>query len=269
VRSSIFNPSAGVTALIRHRYLLLQLIKRDVLLRYRGAMFGVAWMFLNPLLMLGIFALVFGKIFQTRWPSHDQSVPFWLILYVGLIVFNLFAETVSRSPAAVRSYPTFVKKILFPIEILPVVPIGTALIHAAFNFMIMIAALAWTGHLHAQIILVPVLLIPLLLVASGFAWFVAAWGVFIKDMTQIVPVFVQMLLFLSPVFYPVGAVPEFLRSIYVLNPLGTIIEVCRAATFGQSIPWLPWLGSLVVGMAAATLGYAYFQHAREEFADAL
>lgn len=269
VRSSIFNPYALVAVLIRHRYLLLQLIKRDVLLRYRGAMFGVAWMFLSPLIMLSIFAFVFGGIFQNRWPSQDDGLPFWLILYAGLIVFNIFSEAISRAPTAVRSYPTFVKKIIFPVEILPVVPLGTASIHAAFNFLILVVAAFWTGHLHVQILLVPLLLIPVLLFASGLAWFVAAWGVFIKDMTQIIPVFVQMLLFLSPVFYPASAVPAFMRPFYALNPLGTIIEVCRAATFGLTISWLSWVVTLVSGMIAATLGHAYFQHAREEFADAL
>lgn len=269
MRSSIFNPISPIVAVASHRYLLVQLIKRDVLLRYRGALFGVAWMFLNPLLMLAIFAFIFGHIFQTRWPQQGEGAPFWLILYIGLIVFNVFAETISRSPASVRSYPTFVKKILFPIEILPVVPIGTSLIHASFNFLILVIALAWTGHLQSHVFLIPVLVIPLLLLASGAAWFIAAWGVFIKDMTQIVPVFVQMLLFLSPVFYPISAVPDFLRQFYVLNPLGVIIEACRAAALGLTIPWSLWILSLVLGVLAALLGYAFFQHSREEFADAL
>ena len=269
MKSSKINGTSLISTLLRHRYLLGQLIKRDVLLRYRGAMFGVAWMFLNPLLMLGIFAFVFGSIFQTRWPHQDRGAPFWVILYIGLIVFNIFAEALSRSPSAVRSYPTFVKKILFPIEILPVVPIGSALIHAAFNFLVLVCALAWTGRLQVEILLIPLLVIPSVLLASGFAWFIAAWGVFIKDMTQIIPVFVQMLLFLSPVFYPATAVPEILRPLYALNPLATIIEVCRAAVLGLAIPWLSWIIALAFGVVAAVLGYAFFQHAREEFADVL
>lgn len=266
---AIFNPFLAVSKLLRHRYLLGQLIKRDVLLRYRGAMFGVAWMFLSPLVMLGIFAFVFGSIFETRWPQQREGIPLWLILYIGLIVFNIFSETVSRSPSAVRSYPSFVKKIIFPVEILPVVPLGAALIHAAFNFFIMAAVLAWTGNMHPQILLVPVLLAPLLLLALGLAWFLAAWGVYIKDMTQIVPVFVQMLLFLSPVFYPVSAVPEFLQGVYQYNPLAAIIDACRAASFGLAISWTAWAIAFALGLAAAILGYAFFQHAREEFADVL
>jgi len=263
------NPVRITLSLFAHRYLLGQLIRRDVLLRYRGAMFGILWVLLSPLLMLAIFAFVIGHIFQARWPEQDEGLPFWLILFSGLIVFNLFAEAVSRAPASVRGFPSFVKKIIFPVDILPLVPIGAALVHGAVNFLILVAALAWTGHLHPQIALYPLLLLPLLLLAVGLSWFLAAWGVFIKDMSQIVPLLVQMLLFLSPVLYPASAVPEPLRPLYHYNPLGSVIEAGRAAALGHAIPWQPWGLSLLLGLAAALLGYAFFQHSREEFADAL
>lgn len=265
----VFNPWRILADVWRHRYLLGQLIKRDVLLRYRGAMFGVLWIFLSPLFMLAIFAFVFGQVFQTRWPQQNSGLPFWLLLYSGLITFNIFAETVSRAPAAVRGYPSFVKKIIFPVHILPVVPLGAALVHGAFNFLILLAALAWAGSLHGQVLLFPLLLLPVLLLALGLSWFVAAWGVFIKDMTQIVPMFVQMLMFLSPVFYPVSAVPPALRPFYQYNPLGAVIEASRAAVTGQPIAWGAWGITLAICLGGAMLGYAFFQHSREEFADVL
>jgi lipopolysaccharide transport system permease protein len=257
------------TSLITHSYLLGQLIKRDVLLRYRGAMFGVLWIFLSPLLMLAIFAFVFGQIFQARWQEQTEGMPFWLMLYSGLIVFNIFAETVSRAPTTVRGYPSYVKKIIFPVEILPLVPLGAGLVHAAFNLLILTAALAWTGHLSAGLLLFPLLVIPVLLLGIGLAWFLAAWGVFIKDMTQIVPLFVQMLMFLSPVFYPASAVPGFLRPVYALNPLGAVIEATRAAILVQPISWPAWGAALLFGTIAAFLGHSFFRHSRDEFADAL
>lgn len=255
--------------LFKHRYLLGQLVKRDVLLRYRGAMFGVVWIFLSPLVMLAIFAFVFGHIFQSRWPQQTEGMPFWLMLYAGLIVFNVFGEAVSRAPGAVRGFPAYVKKIVFPVQILPLVPLGSALVHAAFNFLVFLLALIWVGQFSAGILLLPLLLIPVLLLASGFSWFLAAWGVFIKDMTQIVPLFVQMLLFLSPVFYPVSAVPAFLRPIYELNPISAVIEAARSTMLGLPIPWLSWSVTLGFGALTAYLGYQFFQHARDEFADAL
>jgi lipopolysaccharide transport system permease protein len=265
----VLNPLTVVSDIWRHRYLLGQLIKRDVLLRYRGAMFGVAWIFLSPLFMLVIFAFVFGQIFQARWPQQDSTLPFWLLLYSGLITFNIFAETVSRAPTAVRGYPSFVKKIIFPVHILPVVPLGAALVHGAFNYLILLAALTWAGGIHAQVVLFPMLLIPVLLLALGLAWFMAAWGVFIKDMSQIVPMFVQMLMFLSPVFYPASAVPAALRPFYQFNPLAAVIETTRTAVTGQPIAWAAWGMALIFCLLAAMLGYAFFQHSREEFADAL
>lgn len=253
----------------RHRYLLGQLVKRDVLMRYRGAMIGVLWILLSPLLMLAIYAFIFGQVFQSRWPQQDGGLPFWLLLYSGLITFNIFAETVSRAPSSVRSYPSFVKKIIFPVQILPMVPLGAALVHGVFNFLILISVLAWIGSLHVQILLFPLLLAPVLLLALGMSWFVAAWGVFIKDMTQIIPMLVQMLMFLSPVFYPSSAVPRMLRPVYQFNPLGTVIETSRAMLTGQSIEWWAWGMAFGFCLAVSILGYVFFQNSRDEFADVL
>lgn len=252
-----------------HCNLLVQLIQRDVLTRYRGAMFGVLWMFLSPLLMLAIFAFVFGHIFQARWPQQPDGMPFWLMLYSGLIIFNIFADGVARSPMAVRAYPSYVKKIIFPVAILPLVPVGAGLVHAVFNLSILVAALAWVGQLSAGVLLLPVLAVPVVLLATGLAWFFAAWGVFIKDMNQVVPLLVQMSLFLSPVLYPASAVPAFLRPVYELNPLGAVIEAARAAVIGQPVDWLAWLVALAGGVFACVLGFLFFRNSRDEFADAL
>ena len=268
-KTMIQNPVRIVSDIWTHRYLLGQLIKRDVLLRYRGAMFGVLWIFLSPLLMLGIFAYVFGQVFQARWPEQHEHMPFWLILYSGLIAFNIFSEAVSRAPSAVRGYPSYVKKIIFPVEILPLVPLGAGLIHGAFNFLIFFTALVMTGNFHGMVVFFPILLVPLVLLALGLSWFLAAWGVFIKDMTQIVPLFIQMTMFVSPVFYPVSAVPKMLQPLYLHNPLGAVIEAVRATALGTPISWRPWGTALVVGVVVALLGHAFFRHSREEFADAL
>lgn len=263
------NPLRITADIWHNRYLLGQLVRRDVLLRYRGAIFGVLWIFLSPLIMLAIFAFIFGHIFQARWPQQDGGIPFWLLLYSGLIAFNIFAETISRAPTSVRGYPSFVKKIVFPVNILPIVPLGAALVHGGFNFLILIAALAWIGQLHAEILLFPLVITPLILLALGLSWFLAAWGVFIRDMTQIVPVFVQMLLFLSPVFYPVSAVPKVLQPIYLYNPLSIVIETSRDILSGHTASISTWGIALTFCLVAAILGYAFFQHSKDEFADVL
>ena len=255
--------------LASHRYLLGQLILRDVLLRYRGAMFGVLWIFLSPLLLLAIFAFVFGQIFEARWPEQPKGPPFWILLYSGLIVFNIFGEAVSRSPTAVRAYPSYVKKIIFPVHLLPMVPLGAGLIHAAFNLVILIFVLVWTGNFSAGIFLFPLLILPVLLLSMGLSWFLSAWGVFIKDMSQIVPLLVQMTFFLSPILYPVSVVPTSLRPLYDYNPIGAVIGAFRSAILGHSISWGAWLITFIAGVVTAYVGYAFFQRARDEFADAL
>ena len=255
--------------LLKHRYLLAQLVKREVLLRYRGAYFGLLWIFLHPLIMLAIFAFVFGQIFQPRWTIQASGVPHALNLYCGLIAFNIFGDTVSRSPNAVRSHPSYVKKIIFPVHILPIVPLGAALVHASFNLLILIGALAWVDQLRVSQFLIPLLLAPLLLFSLGLAWFVSAWGVFLKDMTQIVPVFVQISLFLSPVFYPADALPSALQPLFRHNPLGAVIENLRAALAGAPLDWPTWAIALLISFATALLAGLFFHHSRDEFADAI
>lgn len=258
-----------IMRLLQHKYLLGQLIKRDVILRYRGAYFGLLWIFLSPLIMLGIFAFVFGHIFQARWPEQVGGIPFTLNLFCGLIAFNFLADTVGRAPEAVRGYPNYVKKIIFPVEILPIVPLGSALVHVFFNITILAVALGLTGHLNPFLLLFPLLLLPIILAGMGISWFLAAWGVFIKDMRQIVPMFLQMLMFLSPVFYPAHVVPKALMPLYKLNPLGTVIEALRAALAGTIINWHSWCIAFVFSLGLFLLGYAYFNYSRDEFADAL
>ncbi|HYW56937.1 MAG TPA: ABC transporter permease [Polaromonas sp.] len=269
MKITALNPFQIFLDIWRHRYLLGQLVKRDVLLRYRGAMLGVLWIFLSPLLMLSIFAFIFGQVFHARWPQEHGALPFWLVLYSGLITFNIFAETVARAPMSVRGNPNFVKKIVFPVHILPMVPLGVALVHGTFNFLLMLAALAGTGTLTLQALTFPLLLLPVLFLALGLSWFVAAWGVFIKDITQVVPMLTQMLLFLSPVFYPVSAVPAFLQPFYRFNALGIVIETSRAVIVGQPVLWSAWGLAFVACFGVLLLGYAFFQYSRGEFADVL
>ena len=191
------------------------------------------------------------------------------MLYCGLIVFNLFAETVSRSSNAVRNYPSYVKKVIFPLHILPLIPIGAALVHALFNFIIFVCAIFWIGGFHPGVFMLPLVVIPVLLFATGLSWFLAAWGVFIKDMTQIVPIFVQLMMFLSPVFYPVSAVPAGLQPLYQNNPLSIVIEASRSIATGHPVEWSGWFVALLLGGLVSMAGYAFFQHSRDEFADVL
>jgi lipopolysaccharide transport system permease protein len=265
------NPVTMSTDLFRHRYLIGQLTRRDVLLKYRGSYLGIGWSFLYPLLLLAAFTFVFSRIFGSRWPQPaGQAMPFALIMYCGLIVFNIFAEVAGAAPRLIHGYQSYVKKIIFPVEILPATLVASACIHAAINIAILLLAIAWFGTWHMTLLLVPVVLLPMLFLALGVAWLLAAAGVFVRDLVHVMPVFMQVFMFLSPVFYSVSVVPEYLQWFYLLNPLSTIIEDLRkVALWGQAPNWSSWALTLAISFLFTVIGYAAFRHGREEFADVL
>jgi lipopolysaccharide transport system permease protein len=257
----------------RHRALIGQLVKREVLGRYRGSVMGLLWSFLNPLLLLVVYTFVFSGIFRARWfPAREEGpVDFALVLFVGMIVHGLFAECVNRAPRLILDNTNFVKRVVFPLEILTWVAIGTALFHALASLAVwVIAFLATKGHIPATALLLPLLLVPVLLFTGGLTWFLAATTVYLRDVAQTTGAVTSLLLFLSPVFYPVTAVPEAWRPLIHLNPLTLPIEQARAVLiFGDSLDWSAWGLYTLAALAVALLGFAWFQKTRRGFADVL
>lgn len=253
--------------------LLFQLVRREIDARYRGSVLGVLWSFLTPMFMLAVYTFVFGFVFRTRWGgSEDTSIrEFALIFFAGLTTFNLFAELASRSPSLVTSQPNLVKKVVFPLEVLPVVALASALFQAGVAFLILMAfQIAVGAGLQWASLAVPVLIVPLCFFSLGIAWFLAAFGVFVRDIGQIVPPFVTALMFLSPIFYPVSALPEWARSAMAYSPIAYTVETVRQAViFGRMPEAASFLVALAGGLAVAALGLAFFQKTRKGFADVL
>jgi len=268
----LLDPVALVRSLWTQRELIFQLTKRDILGRYRGSYLGLAWSFLTPLLMLAIFTLVFGVILQARWGVDNESrFHFALVLFCGLIVFNLFAECVSRSPGLVLSQPQYVKKIRFPLEILPVTIFLSATVHAAVSLFILVLGL-WIGDgvLNGTALWAPLVLLPLAPLCLGLSWWLASMGVYFRDIGQMIGLVTMAVLFLSPIFYPVSAIPEWLQPFYRLNPLTLIIANARATIiWGQSPNWFHLIAGASANFVIALLGYAWFQRTRKGFADVL
>lgn len=268
----LLNPVALARSLWAHRQLIAQFAKRDVLIRYRGSYLGLAWSFLTPLFMLAVFTFVFSVVFQARWgegQAQGNRLEFALILFSGLIIFNVFAECVTRAPGLILANANYVKKMVFPLEVFPVAVLGSALIHAAVSLLVLLVGLLLLlGVLHWTVVFVPLILIPLSLVCLGFGWFLASLGVYVRDMGQIVGVLVQALMFLSPIFYPVSAIPQWLRPVYWVNPLTVVIENMRAVILWGELPqWQPVGAVTAVTLGIALLGYAWFQRTRGGFAD--
>lgn len=258
----------------RERRLILQLIRREVLGRYRGSVMGVAWSFLFPLLMLAVYTFVFSVVFEAKWPGmlEGQSKSrFALLLFVGVIAHGLFAEALIKAPGLVVANANYVKKVVFPLETLGWSLIGSAVFHALVSLSILLAA-KWLieGSVPLTALWLPVILLPLACFALGATWLLASLGVFIRDIGQVTGVLSTVLMFLAPVFYPVDALPQAYRAWVAANPLTVAIEQSRAALFAGTAPDA---GVLLVYSAAAlacmAFGYWWFQKSRRGFADVL
>jgi lipopolysaccharide transport system permease protein len=256
----------------RNRHLIVQLTKRDVLGRYRGSMMGLAWSFFNPLIMLTVYTFVFSVVFKARWSvAGEDKVNFAIILFVGLIAYGLFADCINRAPGLILSNSNYVKKVVFPLEILPSVALGSALFHASVSFVVLlIAQLLINQRLPWTVVLFPIVLLPLLLTTLGFAWILSALGVYVRDMGQITIIFTTVLMFLSPLFYPLSALPKQYQVWLAFNPLTFIIEQGRnVLIFGKTPDWMLWALALAGSLLVCAAGFWWFQKTRKGFADVL
>lgn len=258
-------------SLWQNRALVKQMVKREVIGRYRGSFLGLLWSFVNPVLMLAVYTFVFSMVFQARWGSGSgDKFEFALVLFAGLIVYNLFSECLSRAPGLILANVNYVKKVIFPLEILPWVALGSALFHAAISlsvlviFQLLVSSVSWT------ILLLPLVILPLLLLIMGASWLLASIGVFIRDVGQFVGMLMTILMFMSPIFYPASALPESVRNWLVLNPLTFIIEQARDVVIWGKLPdWGGLALYTLFALMAAWAGLFWFQKTRRGFADVL
>jgi len=272
---------AGVSALhlagpfdawLLHRNLTWEMTRRDVLGRYRGANFGLMWSLISPFCMLLIYTLAFGYLLKSRWPGTSGNMAdFAMLLSLGLIVHGFFAECLNRSPMLIVSNTNLVKRIVFPLQILPWTIVLSALFHALANSLVFVVLnYALRGELVPTVVLLPVVLLPLLVAALGVSWLISALSVFLRDITQVTGVLTTALLFLSSAIVPVETLPEKFQWVFRANPLTFIIDQAREVAFWGRMP--DWSG--LVLYAAGALVFAYFSHAlfqklRRGFADVL
>lgn len=266
------SPQELVATIWRNRGLVRALVQREVVARYRGSFAGILWSLFNPVFMLAVYTFVFSVVFKARWSGGSESrSEFALVLFAGMIVFSVFAETITRAPTTIISNPSYVKKVIFPLEILPCVALGSALFHASVSILVWLAAYVLLfGLPHATALLLPLVLLPLVLLTLGLSWLLASLGVYLRDVAQIVGIATTAMMFMSPIFYPLSALPEQYRALLLINPLTPAVEQARAVlVWGR----LPDFGMLAVYLAAsalvAWLGFAWFQKTRRGFADVL
>ncbi len=255
----------------QHYPLLKQLVRRDILGRYRTSMLGMLWSILGPLSMLAVYTFVFVGVFRSRWPggSEGSGLEFALQVFAGLLVFNLFAEVANRAPGLILEQTNLVKKAAFPLQVLPWTAVLGACFHAGSNLLILLAAIFWQqGHLPLSLLAIPLILLAFLPFLLGIAFLLAALGPYIRDIAQAMGMLVSFTMFLSPVFYPVKALPEHLRYLLQLNPLTPIIESLRRCLLGNQWPEWGWLALYaVLSSLLFVLGGYCFNYLRKGFAD--
>jgi lipopolysaccharide transport system permease protein len=260
----------------RKRNLWWQFTVRAVELRHRGSYLGTIWTVLNPLLMLALYAIVFGKIFRGGFHvlPDETSVDFVLALFLGLILYQLVAETLNISPIVIVTNPNMVKKVVFPLNLLPLAQLGAAWFHVLISLALMLLGAAFVGRgLNAGVLWLPVILLPLVLLSIGFSWLLAALGVFFRDLTQVMPFVAQIVLYASAIVYPqqrIFSATPLLWAILRWNPLLHTVQLARDAVLWNEPLNFKHLGyTYVSGLAVFFFGRWVFKKLQPAFADVI
>lgn len=257
----------------RNHRLIIDMTKREIKKRYQGSIFGLAWAFINPLLMLIVYTFVFSVVFKARWgvSENESRIDFALLLFTGLIIFGVFSEAINGSPGLIIGNVNYVKKVIFPLEILTWVSVGATLFHTLVNVMILlIVQFLFKGFFPFTAFLLPFTLFPIVLLSLGASWFLSALGAYLRDINQVLAFFTTLLMFTSAIFFPLSGLPENYQKWLRLNPIALIVEEGRKILiYGQFPDWLS-IGILtIVSALVAFLGFWWFQKTRRGFADVL
>ncbi len=260
--------------IIEHRLLIGRLAWREIEAKYRGSFGGLLWALMSPLFTLAVYTFIFGTIFKSRWPDASPDAgtqEFALLIFFGLIIYGFMAECLSRAPMLIVSNPSYVKRVVSPLEILPVVTLLSALFHAGVSFAMLMAVYPFVfGAPPATALLTPIIIAPLCIGVLGVTWLFASLGVFIRDIGQIIPILLTAILFLSPIFYSSEGLPADFREALSYGPLVLILDSARAALFfGKTPDWGALAGYTVIATALATFGYWWFYRTRKAFADVI
>ena len=267
------NPINIIKHLWAYKELIVKLSRKAVLTRYRGSLLGLVWAFIQPLMMLAVYTFVFSVIFEAKWGQGlDQDrLSFALALFVGILTFNIIGDTVTAAPGLILSHPAFVKKVVFPLEILPVVKLIESVVFSLFGLLVLVAAKLISAHsLSWTLLLLPVVWLPVLLFSLGWSYFLASLGVFIRDIGSVISVVVTMVFFLSPIFYPLSAVPESLRFYIQLNPIAVFVQDARKVIlWGQTPDWFLLMVYFLISLLIFVLGFFWFMRSKKAFADVI
>jgi len=267
------NPIEILKSIKKNKDLIWQMTKREIIGQYKGSIMGITWSFFKPMLLLSVYTFVFSFVFKSRWGVNveESKAQFATVLFVGLIIHGLFAQIASAAPDIIVNNTNYVKKVVFPLEILPIVNMGSALFQSAISLgVLLIALFLFNGYLYWTVLFFPIVLLPLLFVSLGFSLGISSIGVFIRDVSQPIEILVMILLFISGVFFPIDILPEAYRPWLMANPMAFIVDQSREIIIWGHFPdWLGLILHLSVSILLLWIGFFWFQKTRKGFADVL
>ena len=270
----VIDPLPGIRMVIDNRFLLGQLVRRNFEARFKGSYLGLVWSFVQPLMMLAVYTFVFTFVLKAKFgvPIEDTRMgAFAIIMFCGMSVFNIFSDTVNSCATIINSNSNLVKKVVFPLELLPLSQAVVCFIFGLIWFFLLLFGVIFILHsLSLRALLLPVMLVPLFLFSCGCGFIVSAFGVYIRDLPYMIGVILQILFFMTPIFYSVKSVPEKFQIFLYLNPLCEMVEQTRIVfLYGAPPNWLYvgilWAGSLLV----LHFGFLLFRKLKKGFADVL
>jgi lipopolysaccharide transport system permease protein len=253
----------------RNRNLIRTLVRRDMMSRYTGSFGGAFWAILNPLLLMLTYFFVFGIVMRSTFGQDTSRTGFALYFLAGMLPWLAFSETIGRSPFVMLEHRNFIKKLVFPVETLPVNLVVSGLVTEFFGLVLfMLALLLIRGHVPLTVLYLPLVIVPQILFTTGLAWFLAAMGVFMRDLGQVIGYLLTVLMFLTPIFYPEDKLPPFAAGFMHLNPIYVLVHSYRAALLEATAPdWVSLGWFSLAAMLLFLLGHAWFYKLRKSFAD--
>lgn len=263
-----------ISCLYKNKNIIFEMSKRDIISRYKGSFVGIFWSLINPIFMLTVYTFVFSVVFKARWghgAADEPKTQFALILFVGMIIHGFLAENLMRAPGLILQHANYVKKVIFPLEVLPVVTLLSVLFHTIISFVVLLIAFTiFNGIPHWTVVFAPLVFLPMVIFTVSASWFLSALGVYMRDIGQLIGIITTLLLFLSPVFYPLSALPVEFQHVVMINPLTFIIEESRKVIIWGGLP--DFKGLLIYTAASLVcmwLSYIWFQKTRKGFADVI
>jgi len=253
----------------RNRGLIRTMVRRDILGRYRGSFGGVFWTVINPLLLMLMYFFVFGIVLRARFAGDQSRSGFALYFLAGMLPWLAFNEAVGRSASVLLEHRNFIKKLVFAVETLPVNLVVSGLVSECFAILLFCGfLLAARGALPPSIVWLPLLLIPQILFTAGVSWFLAALGVFVRDLGQILGFLLTLWFFLTPICYSEASLPPEFLPLFAKNPIYVLVHGYRAIFLENRAPdfgplWKLW----IVAAVAFVIGHAWFYKLRKSFAD--